>query len=159
MSLLVSRAESRLSAYVEQLQEVFFAIESSLPESSLEDLGADVESLLINDRKEGKAEVPETLQQQLEWEEKEEKGRLALPLKVLQGRFQELKQSIVGLGGGTTVNDIGQPVLIDIPLEMLDKDIECLTAESIYLGDLLLAKYSEVEAAAGEIERRIMQAL
>lgn len=98
--------------------------------------------------------LPETLQQRLEWEAGSEQQRLDPYLRAVKQRMGQLKQAIVLLGGGATQG--GR--VVDVPVAVLDRDIELLSMENTRLGDLFLQRYGEAEVLAQRVEQRIMSA-
>lgn len=98
--------------------------------------------------------IPDTLLQRLEWEHDAEQRHLSPLISGLHQRIHHLKGAIAALGGGID----GQGRVVDVPLAVLDQDIDLLSKENVRLGDILLAKYSEAEMIAGKIEEEIMTA-
>lgn len=96
--------------------------------------------------------VPETLLQRLESENASEQERLKPYIREVQQRMRQLKQVLVSLGGGA--NAAGQ--IIDVPVAVLDRDVELLSTENSRLGELLLQRYAEAEALAQRVEQRIL---
>eukprot|EP00796_Vickermania_ingenoplastis_P003791 gene3791-2681_t len=151
MSELVSNAEAQLHACVAQMLELLRTVHDALPQSSFDI--AELEppsssSSAPRDREReasGSPPVPDTLLQRLEWERAAERQRIAGPAQSLQRHMQRLRTAL------------GTGAVVDVPLEVLDRDIATLSAENIRVGDLLLRKYAEAEDLASSIEQRMLE--
>lgn len=92
-------------------------------------------------------EMPDTLRQRLVWEQEQEYRRLHPHASLVRERVAQLKQRIAVLGGG--VDGRGQPV--EVPVEVLDRDIELLAAQSAQLGAEMVALYDRAERLAVDL--------
>lgn len=99
-------------------------------------------------------QMPDTLVQRLEWEQEVEERRLSPLIILLKRQMGQLKTAIAALGGGID----GQGRVVDVPVSVLDQDIELLSKENVRLGDLFLAKYDKAEALVRKMEEKIMTA-
>lgn len=153
MSELVVEAEQRLAAVLEAMRDVLqSSIEDALPRSQLHPEEEEQED---GDPDGGTAhsDIPDSLQQRLEWEAAVEAKRVRGLSAELQHRVDLLKGAIVQLGGG--VDPEGR--VIDVPVEVLDKEIEQLSVESARLGGLMVQHYDESRRIAAALEEEIME--
>lgn len=153
MSERVAEAEQRLALCLEAMRDALqLTVEDALTQSTLGGLSGGGH---------GEATVPDTLRQRLEEErglEARRVGRLAHEARL---RVELLRRSIVALGGGSADQPspaTGAPV-VDIPILVLDGEIERLAAENGRLGNLMVERYAEAQELARVIEAEITSAV
>lgn len=149
MSEAVARAEYELASYVGVLQSVLAgAAEDSIPHSFWEVGGSQADTEMPNH------ETPDTLLQRVEWETAIETQRInGLVDSTVAPQLRSLRAAVVQLGGGVDAN--GQ--VLDLPVEVLEKEVAVLAARSAELGKRMVELYDEAAALAATLEAEVME--
>ncbi|GET89153.1 hypothetical protein, conserved [Leishmania tarentolae] len=155
MSEAVVRAERELCAYVVALQSVLqAATEDAMPQSLWDgprEKDSDAGDLAADGSPHGK--MPDTLIQQVERETALERRRIhELVRRRLEPQRAALRAAIVQLGGGQDASGN----IIDVPVAVLDQEIETVATESAALGRRMVELYDEVALLATRIEAEVM---
>lgn len=148
MSEAVVRAERELFAYVAALQDALrIAAEDALPQSLWDGPG---DASANGDAPE---DVPDTLLQRVERETAHERHRTHdLVRRRIAPAHAALCATITQLGGGTDASGN----VVDVPVEILDREIAAAAAESAELGRRMVDLYDETAEVATRIENVLL---
>ncbi|CAD2217192.1 hypothetical protein AGDE_08049 [Angomonas deanei] len=138
MSQKIHEAELALQACVTAMRSALqCAVEDALPRSVLD-----------GETEEEDGNIPDTLQQRREEELRVESKRIRVLSDSVLKSFDDLRRSVIVLGGGMD----GEGRIVDVPIPLLDREIEMLSIECNKHGAEMLKLYSEAEA----IEARLV---